>query len=198
MRLGLNGESKGCREMLYVVLLMVCEFRSILLDSWTWEQLRFMKVGGNANARKFFESHGDGKGKDAKSKYSSKVAMMYREQLERMAELDLQKYGKTVHLEDFSESQVKEKKIDDFFHESNYTPPSSMVSEDSSGHRTQLDMHKNFTGKKAVSSSRTGKSGGKMTFGAKRVTTDLDEMEQRAKQEAERQKSQMKSVIDSE
>jgi ADP-ribosylation factor GTPase-activating protein 2/3 len=169
--------------------------RSILLDSWTWEQLRTMKVGGNANARKFFESHGDSRGKDAKTKYSSRVAMMYREHLERLAEQDRQKYGETVKLEDYSEVETHEKKNDDFFHESNYVSSSPSPTDDTPLPKTQLDMHKNIIGKKAASSSKTGKLGGKMTLGARRVTTDLDELERRAKEEAEKQKEENLSRV---
>ena len=32
--------------------------RSVELDEWTPEQLRMMKLGGNANAASFFRSHG--------------------------------------------------------------------------------------------------------------------------------------------
>ena len=165
-------------------------YRSILLDSWTWEQLRTMKVGGNANARKFFESHGDTRGKDAKTKYSSRVAMMYREHLERLAEQDRQKYGEIVQLEDYSELETHEKKSDDFFHESNYASSSPSPSDELPLSKTQLDIHKNIMGKKAISSSKAGKLGNKMSLGAKRVTTDLDELEQRAREEAGKQKEE--------
>lgn len=55
--------------------------RSTVLDSWSWEQLRMMKVGGNQNATEFFSKNGSSTTKDARVKYSSKTAQQYKELL---------------------------------------------------------------------------------------------------------------------
>ncbi|KAF9910988.1 ADP-ribosylation factor GTPase activating protein, ER-Golgi transport [Lobosporangium transversale] len=57
--------------------------RSSLLDSWTWDQLRTMKVGGNAALHEFFNKSLLGSSKDAKTKYTSKIAIAYKEKLEQ-------------------------------------------------------------------------------------------------------------------
>jgi ADP-ribosylation factor GTPase-activating protein 2/3 len=176
-------EIGGCRNLCNVLI------RSTLLDSWTWDQLRTMKVGSNANARKFFESHGDAKNKDAKSKYSSRVAMLYREHLERAAEQDRQKYGERVVTEDDDLEMEVPGKHGDFFHESNYASPQLASLGDSSEAKIHKDMYKSSIGKKAVSSSKNIKAGNKMTLGAKKVTINLDELEQKAKEAEIREES---------
>lgn len=50
-----------------------------------------MKVGGNVNALEFFRQHGTTNIKDAKSKYSSKAAQMYKEKLRKLADEDARK-----------------------------------------------------------------------------------------------------------
>ncbi|EPY52617.1 ARF GTPase activating protein [Schizosaccharomyces cryophilus OY26] len=65
--------------------------RSTVLDSWTYAQLRIMRVGGNENARNFFKRHGGVSvlnSKDSMIKYSSKTAKSYRKELERLAAED--------------------------------------------------------------------------------------------------------------
>jgi len=63
-----------------------------LLDSWTYDQLRIMKVGGNSNAHNHFQQYGNASQyKDAKAKYTSKAAQSYREKLAQKAEEDAQK-----------------------------------------------------------------------------------------------------------
>jgi ADP-ribosylation factor GTPase-activating protein 2/3 len=57
--------------------------RSTMYDSWTKDQLRFMQSGGNGRAKAFFRSHGIEtiKREDINSKYKSRAADLYREQL---------------------------------------------------------------------------------------------------------------------
>lgn len=52
------------------------------MDSWTWEQLRMMKVGGNQAANEFFSKNGSNlTTKDARLKYSNKTGQQYKELL---------------------------------------------------------------------------------------------------------------------
>ncbi|KAF9371784.1 ADP-ribosylation factor GTPase activating protein, ER-Golgi transport [Podila verticillata] len=62
--------------------------RSSLLDSWSWDQLRTMKVGGNAAATEFFNKS-PSINKDAKTKYTSRVAIAYKEKLEQRKAEDM-------------------------------------------------------------------------------------------------------------
>ncbi|KAJ2161600.1 ADP-ribosylation factor GTPase activating protein, ER-Golgi transport [Coemansia sp. RSA 552] len=70
--------------------------RSTVLDSWTWDQLRTMKVGGNGNAAAFWRQNGgarqlsNGSSVDAKTKYSGRVAQQYKANLQKLAQQDLQ------------------------------------------------------------------------------------------------------------
>ncbi|KAJ1918508.1 ADP-ribosylation factor GTPase-activating protein 2, partial [Tieghemiomyces parasiticus] len=67
--------------------------RSTNLDSWSWDQLRVMKVGGNANMATFLRQHG-GRGdfKDAKAKYTSRIAVQYKDKLQKLAQADAKLY----------------------------------------------------------------------------------------------------------
>lgn len=56
------------------------------LDSWSSTQLRRMKMGGNAFATEFFKKNGGSNLltlQDGKQKYTSRVAGLYKEELER-------------------------------------------------------------------------------------------------------------------
>lgn len=73
--------------------------RSTQLDTnWTWKQLRNMQLGGNVNATQFFRTHGLST-EDARQKYSSRVAQMYRDKLSAMSEQAMKTYGTKLHLE---------------------------------------------------------------------------------------------------
>ncbi|KAJ2024851.1 ADP-ribosylation factor GTPase activating protein, ER-Golgi transport [Coemansia sp. S610] len=64
--------------------------RSTVLDSWSWSQLRAMKVGGNGNAAVFWRQNGGagalsgGSNVDAKSKYTGWAAQLYKEHLKKL------------------------------------------------------------------------------------------------------------------
>ncbi|KAJ3342431.1 ADP-ribosylation factor GTPase activating protein, ER-Golgi transport [Entophlyctis luteolus] len=68
--------------------------RSVVLDSWTLDQLRLMKVGGNYACAEWFRAHGGGASsyKDAKARYSSKAAVSYRDRLRALADDDARAY----------------------------------------------------------------------------------------------------------
>ncbi|KAI8611796.1 hypothetical protein BC830DRAFT_1139631 [Chytriomyces sp. MP71] len=70
--------------------------RSVVLDSWTVEQLRVMKVSGNYNANDWFRAHSSGNHKDAKSKYTSKAGVSYRDRVRMLAEEDARKYPQGI------------------------------------------------------------------------------------------------------
>ncbi|SPC65625.1 related to GLO3 - zinc finger protein [Ustilago sp. UG-2017b] len=63
--------------------------RSTNLDSWNWSQLRLMKVGGNAAAAEFFNKKGGAHllvpSTEGKVKYTSSVALAYKDELQKRA-----------------------------------------------------------------------------------------------------------------
>lgn len=68
--------------------------RSTHLDSWQTDQLRAMKVGGNASALEFFTKHGGSPmlaDSDTRKKYSSRAAELYKEELARRVKEDVNK-----------------------------------------------------------------------------------------------------------
>ncbi|CAO1628559.1 unnamed protein product [Parajaminaea phylloscopi] len=66
--------------------------RSTNLDSWSWQQLRMMKVSGNAATADFFSKHGGSHllapSTEGKIKYTSQAAVAYREELKRRMAAD--------------------------------------------------------------------------------------------------------------
>ncbi|KAJ3119514.1 ADP-ribosylation factor GTPase activating protein, ER-Golgi transport [Physocladia obscura] len=74
--------------------------RSVVLDSWTLEQLRTMKVGGNYAAAEWFRVHGPGTPfKDAKAKYASKAAVSYRDRLRVLVDDDVRRFPNGIVVE---------------------------------------------------------------------------------------------------
>ncbi|KAI9338162.1 hypothetical protein BDR26DRAFT_935294 [Obelidium mucronatum] len=70
--------------------------RSVVLDSWSVDQLRVMKVSGNANAAEWFRAHGTGNYKDAKQKYTSRAGVGYRDRVKQLAEEDARRYPQGI------------------------------------------------------------------------------------------------------
>ncbi|KAI8329643.1 hypothetical protein BC941DRAFT_362423 [Chlamydoabsidia padenii] len=63
--------------------------RSTVLDTWTWEQLRYMKVGGNQSALEFFSKHSDlATSKDTRLKYGGRAGQLYKAQLDKKVAQD--------------------------------------------------------------------------------------------------------------
>ncbi|KAK3883160.1 hypothetical protein Pcinc_012493 [Petrolisthes cinctipes] len=90
--------------------------QSTQLDSWTWLHLRNMQLGGNMNAKTFFQQH-NCTTSDAQQKYNSRAAQLYREKLNQLANQAMRIHGARVNI-DVSVSEVaapEEKKDVDFF-----------------------------------------------------------------------------------
>ncbi|KDQ51587.1 hypothetical protein JAAARDRAFT_41056 [Jaapia argillacea MUCL 33604] len=83
--------------------------RSTNLDTWQLNQLRNMKVGGNASATEFFTKHGGSSllnDSDTKRKYSSRVAELYKEELAKRVKEDVIKYPARIFVEGMTESST--------------------------------------------------------------------------------------------
>ncbi|KAK4297252.1 hypothetical protein Pmani_030316 [Petrolisthes manimaculis] len=93
--------------------------KSTQLDTnWTWLHLRKMQLGGNMNAKTFFQQH-NCTTSDAKKKYNSTAAQLYREKLNQLANQAMRIHGTTANI-DVGVSEVpapEEKKEVDFFDE---------------------------------------------------------------------------------
>ncbi|KOB72473.1 putative ADP-ribosylation factor GTPase-activating protein [Operophtera brumata] len=98
--------------------------RSTQLDTnWTWKQLRNMQLGGNVNATQFFRTNGLATD-DAREKYSSRVAQMYKNKLSTMSEQAMKTYGTKLHLDAAPVEKPKEHEVD-WFAEHTGAPPNS-------------------------------------------------------------------------
>ncbi|KAK7689970.1 hypothetical protein QCA50_006610 [Cerrena zonata] len=106
--------------------------RSTNLDSWQLNQLRTMKVGGNASATEFFNKHGGSallNDSDSRKKYSSRIAELYKEELARRVKEDTAKYPDRIFVEGASEvasTPAPTAEDDDFF--SSWDKPASKPS----------------------------------------------------------------------
>ncbi|XJO78657.1 hypothetical protein BDV3_003063 [Batrachochytrium dendrobatidis] len=94
--------------------------RSVTLDSWSVDQLRRMKIGGNHNFSEFLKSHGGMTGyKDAKLKYTSRAAMQYKERMQRLIDEDAKRHPNSIVLDGHEDlaahNGFEDNKTDDFF-----------------------------------------------------------------------------------
>ncbi|XP_047474417.1 ADP-ribosylation factor GTPase-activating protein 2-like isoform X3 [Penaeus chinensis] len=93
--------------------------KSTQLDTnWTWIQLRSMQLGGNSNARTYFNQH-NCTSKDAQQKYNSRAAQLYREKLSQIARQAMKIHGTRVNIDSghTEAAPQEEKKEVDFFEE---------------------------------------------------------------------------------
>jgi ADP-ribosylation factor GTPase-activating protein 2/3 len=157
--------------------------RSTQLDSWTYEQLRLMKAGGNSSATEFFRSHGILDIKDAKTKYSSKAANMYKEKLQSKANQNMNLFERRGSHDKNMESEEK----NDFFDEKNWEKNAvrnvKHQNSSSSLNPPSLSDQSNIYGNlSSVNSSMPIRKKGKL--GVKQVGLSFDEVEAQAKEEA--------------
>lgn len=81
---------------LYLSLILELTIRSTNLDSWSLAQLRTIKAGGNASIADFFTKHNGQNllpptNTDARGRYTSRQAGLYKEELARRIEADISK-----------------------------------------------------------------------------------------------------------
>lgn len=62
-------------------------YRSTVLDGWNSYQIRMMKYGGNSSASALNVGN-----KNAVEKYSNRLAVEYKEKLNRRVRLDVERY----------------------------------------------------------------------------------------------------------
>ncbi|RHZ51232.1 hypothetical protein Glove_481g88 [Diversispora epigaea] len=173
--------------------------RSIALDSWTWDQLRIMKVGGNATALDYFSKHGGStsvNNKDGKLKYTSRVALKYKDELIKKAKEDAKNNPDFVVVEQIEEEQTTStisNKNDNFFESfeqetSKNSLPStkSMTGINQSSTSNGHTILKTSTTKSNLSARGKGLKKSKLGLGAVKLQrVDIAEVEQKAKEEAE-------------
>ncbi|KAK9480295.1 hypothetical protein V1514DRAFT_326003 [Lipomyces japonicus] len=90
--------------------------RSSNLDSWSWDQLRLMKIGGNTKAQEFFIKNGGASAfntKDAKTKYTSRAASLYKDELKKRAADDALAHPDEVVLDDDASVSVSNDLVKD-------------------------------------------------------------------------------------
>ncbi|ORX97410.1 ArfGap-domain-containing protein [Basidiobolus meristosporus CBS 931.73] len=157
--------------------------RSTTLDSWTWEQLRMMKVGGNTQAREYFRSHGGSdKFKDAKSKYTSRAAVSYKDKILMNAKEDAKRFPDRVILSEDTGAKSLPGNVG-----SGATPdldsPTSPTTSPTSGRTTSRTNLRS----KGIGGARKGGLGasklGASKLGAKKGGIDFEAAERRAIEE---------------
>ncbi|KAG0094056.1 ADP-ribosylation factor GTPase activating protein, ER-Golgi transport [Podila epicladia] len=175
--------------------------RSTVLDKWSWEQLRAMILGGNAAAREYFNKYPASDNKDAKTKYSSKIGIAYKEKLAQKVKDDMIAHPGRSGLDHHASDEkgtpgtaATPAAEDDFFNTWNQPKKASS----SSSPQTATPPVVGLGATSRVSTARPAKStltatrkvgtaAKPMKLGAKKTgTISFEEAEARAKAEAER------------
>lgn len=93
--------------------------RSTNLDSWQLQQLRTMKVGGNASATDFFTRNGGStllSDSDTKKKYSGRIAELYKAELAKRVKEDALKFPRGIIVDGMETvTPAQEAEPEDFF-----------------------------------------------------------------------------------
>ncbi|KPJ11077.1 ADP-ribosylation factor GTPase-activating protein 2 [Papilio machaon] len=138
--------------------------RSTQLDTnWTWKQLRNMQLGGNVNATQYFRTHGLSTD-DARQKYSSRVAQMYRDKLNALSEQAMKIHGTKLHLEpsapETKEKEKSEQEVDWFAqHADNLATNTNQLSLDAQKSADSLSSEARLWGAGAGSEAPPARSG---------------------------------------
>ncbi|XP_031840721.1 ADP-ribosylation factor GTPase-activating protein 1 isoform X2 [Nomia melanderi] len=138
--------------------------RSISMDKWKDLELEKMKVGGNKNAREFFESQPDwDKNMSITQKYNTKAAALYRDKITTLAHGE--KWSPTTSIaKDFEPTSYSTNQQDYSYYQSDM--PSSYQNSDSSGYKAQTEaffarkQSENATRPENVPPNQGGKYGG--------------------------------------
>ncbi|CAH2088411.1 unnamed protein product [Euphydryas editha] len=166
--------------------------RSTQLDTnWTWKQLRNMQLGGNVNATQFFRSHGLAT-EDARQKYSSRVAQLYRDKLSAMSEQAMKTYGTKLHLDPapIETKDPKEKEVDWFAENASLSDtntndiapqePATAQVANSTGSLSSAARLWGSAPQKTAPARRSGLGARKGGLGAVKVASNFDEIEREA------------------
>ncbi|BFZ62924.1 ADP-ribosylation factor GTPase activating protein, ER-Golgi transport [Saitoella coloradoensis] len=92
--------------------------RSTNLDTWSYDQLRLFKVGGNAAATEYFTKNGGAaalQSTDGKAKYQSRQAVQYKEEIKKRAAHDAKIHPDIFHDEEIAAPEASKEDEDDFF-----------------------------------------------------------------------------------